>query len=77
MPTEEIDLAGVVAQLQNENEKLRLYISRLANERSFDWQAVADFLKDNYVLFLVAAAWAAVLISFIEVIHQQQREREA
>lgn len=57
METAELDLAGVVHQLQEENERLRLRILALRNDLSLfdlvDLSAVGDWFGEHAQLLIV------------------------
>ena len=70
--TEELDLKGVIEQLQHENEQLRLQMVKEYNKRSPDFLKLLAFIQEHYIAFLIMAMWLALIISFIDILQSRR-----
>lgn len=62
---EAIDYAAIVAQLQRENELLRLRLYSSGKIDPIDWDAIGSFINDNFVVLSLIALYLFIFVFFI------------
>jgi len=71
---DEIDAQGIINQLIEENEQLRIHAAKLYAKHAPSLGKAVEYVQDHYIFFIVAGLWLALLISFIDAIRERRED---